>query len=438
MSSTAASLLTVLATCALLHMSHGLDGVLWPITMVEHGFSAVTIGFAGGAFGIGFVTNCLLSPRVVRAVGHVRSYMVHASIWSVALLIFPAVTHPVWWIVLPAVLGASMAGTNTVLDSWVASISTPSTRGRILSVYMVVVRLSAAIGALLLSFGSPGEAWLFMLASAILSLSVVPIGILKVAAPAPPAPRMLGPLQVLHVSPVGVFGALTAGAGNATVFQLLPLYATTLGFDKNQISVLISSILVCSMTVTIIVGFLSDRMDRRLLLVLLALLGASAGLSLVIIGSPTFYLLLLLILLWSAGSMSLYPVNVAHALDRAESDQTTPIVSSLLLFWAAGATVGPVIASWAIRGFGPQGLPSWLSFICTAFMMLTLIRMTTRESADHTYKRLHLFPQTSLQLNRLIAKRIYSKKYTTVPAKDSPVHQAEPADKPSTTPQTKP
>jgi len=69
----------------------------------------------------------------------------------------------------------------------------------------------------------------------------------------------------------------------------------------------------------------------------------------------------------------------AHANDRAEPGSHVMLSGTILAVSATGATLGPVVATAAMRAFGPSGL--WLYFIAVAggFSLFVIWRQLQRE-----------------------------------------------------------
>jgi MFS family permease len=105
-------------------------------------------------------------------------------------------------------------------------------------------------------------------------------------------------------------------------------------------------------------GWLSDRGDRRLMIAILAGLGAVAGAGLALLpGSAPPAAVFAFAVLWGAGALSFYGVAVAHAADRAAPGEATGMMSGILMVWAGGAIAGPLLAGLAMESaLGPRGL----------------------------------------------------------------------------------
>jgi MFS family permease len=102
-------------------------------------------------------------------------------------------------------------------------------------------------------------------------------------------------------------------------------------------------------------GMVSDRADRRLVVVAVALAAALAGLALALNG-PGGNLIFPLGLAFGAAALPLYSICVAQANDRTEREHFVEVSSGLLMAFGIGAAAGPLLASILIRLSEPSAL----------------------------------------------------------------------------------
>ena len=67
-------LIPLLIAAGILLGGNGLQGTLIALRGAQEGFSPATIGFMGTAYFGGFLLGCSSSRRIMKAVGHVRSF----------------------------------------------------------------------------------------------------------------------------------------------------------------------------------------------------------------------------------------------------------------------------------------------------------------------------------------------------------------------------
>lgn len=178
-----ASAWTLLLGLALLMLGNGLQASLLGIRATQEGFAGTVTGLVMSAYYLGFLAGSLLAPRIVKNVGHVRVFAALASLASSAVLVHVIFIEPVTWAAMRLLTGFCFAGLYVVAESWLNAGATNRTRGQLLSVYMVVLLSGQAGGQLLLNVAAPGGFQLFILASVLVSLALVPISLTATATP---------------------------------------------------------------------------------------------------------------------------------------------------------------------------------------------------------------------------------------------------------------
>ena len=130
---------SLFAALALLLLGNGLLGSLVGIRADLAGFSTVTTGLVLAFYFLGFIVGSQLPPSAVSRVGHVRVFAGLASLASATTLLHAVAVNPVAWVIARSLVGACLAGLYVVAESWLNARADNQTRGRLLSVYMVVV-----------------------------------------------------------------------------------------------------------------------------------------------------------------------------------------------------------------------------------------------------------------------------------------------------------
>ncbi len=179
------SISSLLLSYGMLLLGNGMIGTLLGIRSRLEEFSMEITGVIMAGFSVGLLMGALYAVRVVAAVGHIRAFAAFASIMSVAVLAHVLFIEPVTWFVLRVVAGFCMAGMVMVVESWVNERTTNNTRGQILSLYMITNYLGAGLGQFMLLVGDPAQFQLFIIASMVYSLALVPILLTRASAPKP-------------------------------------------------------------------------------------------------------------------------------------------------------------------------------------------------------------------------------------------------------------
>lgn len=358
----------------------GLQTVLLPTRAALEGFSTFVIGLVGSAHNVGFVAGCVLVPMLVRRLGHVASFRVVAICAGAASLGYPFMHDASGWFLLRLTTGLCMAGLATVMESWVNAIATNDHRGRSLAVYSIAGAVAATTGQMLLPLADAHGALPFYAMAAALVLAAVPIGFSRAVPVAQSTPLSLKRLYAL--SPLGVVGCLFIGLANGAFWQLAPVYAQERSLSLTAIAAFMSIVVITGALAQWPLGKLSDRMDRRKVVVG-ALMAAIAADALMAAPAISPMMTLLAIAVFGACVLPIYWLCVAHTNDHLGRRHCVAASGGLLLVFGLGAVAGPLAASALMQQFGAGALFVYTGVIHIAFAIFALYRMRMRPRTGH-------------------------------------------------------
>lgn len=356
MAKTFAPIAALLLSVALLIMGNGLQGTLLPVRASLEAFDALEIGVMGSAYYLGFVLGCVRGGPLIRRVGHIRVFTALAAIASTVALVHAISITPWSWWLLRALTGFCFAGLYVVIESWLNDKADNSNRGTIMGVYTMINLSVIMAGQMMLVFDSPLRFSLFALASILVSLAAVPVALTSAPQPAQLAEAKLQPAKLYRLSPSAVIGVLVAGVSSGAFWSLGPVYAGSYSGDPTDIAVFMSAGALGGALALWPVGRLSDRFDRRQVVIGGCILSFAAAACLVYFGGEGPWLLIGLALFFGVASMPIYAISAALAFDHAGKGEVVEIASGLLLINGVGSVVGPLVASAAMKSAGPAGL----------------------------------------------------------------------------------
>lgn len=368
----------IVVGAALLQLSNGLIGVLLPLRLAAAGTSDSVVGLVASAYGVGFLIGCLRAPLLIRAVGHIRAFSALAAMCAATTLLFLTTEHALVWMALRFATGLGLAGLFSVAEGWLAAATANESRGRVIGFYLVATKVSTVAGQLLTGLGVMSVASLFTLAAGAFSIALIPVALTPTPAPTRPRTVSLQLSTLWRIAPAAVAGCASAGLLNSAVGGLLPVWGADLAMPTGLIVTLLSAMQLGSLVLQWPLGWLSDRIDRRQ--VILACAGAIIAISaaIAVLGAAIDWLLILLFALWGAFSMSVYGVCVAHAADHARPEQMVGVSSGGLFAWASGTAIGPILAAPLMQMLGPRGLFVYATVVALALAAFTVWRMTRR------------------------------------------------------------
>jgi len=349
-------LTSIIAGGVILQVANGILGVLVPLRMGLSELPTTVIGAVITAYAIGFLIGCASAPAFIRPVGHIRAFAALAAALSIVSLVFTATDWPLLWIVLRFATGLFFAGLNTVIESWIAGEAPRRDRGRIISLYMISNKSALMLGQGLLAAGAASGPAFFVLACACFSASLIPVALTPVAEPTVHETLTLDVRTLYRIAPVSIVGCFGAGLVNTAVLGLAPVYGLGIGLSASAIPLLIVAAQLGSLVVQWPLGWLSDTIDRRYVIIMATGISAAASLAAATLGDLEVWVPFVMFGVWGGFSLSVYSVCIAHASDHVEPSQLVPVVSSLLMSWAAGSTIGPPIATMTMTGLGQNGL----------------------------------------------------------------------------------
>lgn len=349
------SVWALLAGVTLLMMGSGLQGSLLGVRAAAEGFSPVQTGIVMSSYYAGFVLGSLTAPRLIRNVGHIRVFGALASTASAAALLHSAFVDPVAWSALRILTGFCYIGLFVTAESWLNDRASNATRGQLLSLYMTVMTGAMAAGPLLLNLAPPGGYELFILASILVSVALVPVALTTYPAPRFEEQDRFSLRELASISPLGVAGCLINGASTGALIWLASHYGKLTGMGIEVISVFTAASIVGGTILVWPTGRLSDRFDRRLVITGIALLGGvSAALSALFTGEAPITGIVAVAIV-GGFAMPIYSLAVAHMNDYLNPRQMVAASSGMLLVNGLGGIAGPVVAGGAIQIFGPSG-----------------------------------------------------------------------------------
>ncbi|WP_158818129.1 MFS transporter [Methylocapsa sp. S129] len=373
------AILALLLSVFFLVAGNALAGLIVPLRAKIEGFSELSIGLLGSAYFVGMLAGALVAPAIVRRAGHIRAFSAFVAITVVVVILFPIWTAPAAWLVMRGALGFAFAGLYGVTESWINSKANNANRGALYGIYQIVTFGGSACGQLLLTLRSPTSYELFSIAGVLLALAIVPLAMTTVEPPLEPKSVRIRLGWLIRTSPVAALAAIAVGAANGAVWALGPVYALGLGLSPETVPWFTTAVVLGSAVGVYPAGRLSDRFDRRTILVLAAGLGAlfeaalwrhqGGGASLVALGFAV-----------GVTSFSLYTIAISHANDRASAEQLLLVSSGMLFLYCIGAILAPTIAAFMMRLFGPSALFAQNGLIHLALAAFALWRILIRQA----------------------------------------------------------
>ncbi|MEM7173065.1 MAG: MFS transporter, partial [Pseudomonadota bacterium] len=330
-------------------MSYGLQVPLLAVRAFDEGFDTSVTGLVMAAYYLGGLLGAVVTPRLIRHVGHTKVFAALASVASGGPLLYVILAEPVFWFILHSVTGACLSALYIVAETWLNDKCSNRTRGGVLNVYFMIVLLGTGLGALLLNLADPAGPELFILASVLISFGIVPI--LLSAKPVPPyeTPRRLSLPALFRKAPLGTGAIAVWGMADGALMGAGPIFADKAGMETSEIASFMAVISLGCLAFMWPIGFLSDRFDRPRFLVALSLLSAIAAVLCAFISPESELLLYGGVALFAGLSLAHFGLCLAVANDRLEPEEMVSAGATLTICYGVGSILGPIIVTEAIE-----------------------------------------------------------------------------------------
>lgn len=348
-------IVSLLIGVALLLAGAGLQITLLPLRGSAEGFSTFALGVIGSAYYIGFVSGCLLGPYVILRAGHIRAFTALVAVAAAAVLGYGLVPDAAAWALFRAITGFALAGFYLVIESWLNDRAGNETRGLVMSAYVMVNLGAMAAGQMMVTLYPIDGYRNFMLAGVMTALAIVPVALTRSAQPAPITIVSFRPGHLYRAAPVALVAVFMIGAAMGAFWALGPVSVAADGFNVTEVAAFMSIAVVGGALAQWPAGRLSDRVDRRVVL-LAMLVGATVTSVVLWMFAPMGALLVALGFLFGALALPGYSLAAAHGYDKTDAGDMVPTAATMLLANGLGAVAGPVIAATLMDAAGPRAL----------------------------------------------------------------------------------
>ena len=344
--------LTLIISMTLVALGNGLLFAYVPIRLAALGFEPFVAGALIVVLAAGGFIGCFVGGAMMKRFGMARAYMMALAMLLSAHALLAVTAHPLPWSLSRLIYGVAVSILFIVSYSWINAVVTNQARGRVQTVFYSSFIVSMGVGGFGISFMDVTTSMAPRVSIVLAALAALPF-LLKGLPSANIAQDSAVRLRrTWQISPMGFLGMFFVGGLTLLVQGFAPIYGQAMGFQPGQIGFLLLLMQIGIIGVQIPAGIISDRWDRRWVLVICALMiTAFAGLTSQISGL-NFFLLAAAFALWAGATETIFSISTAQANDHARSDEYVMLAASLTMIWSIGATIIPAATSLLTKFFG--------------------------------------------------------------------------------------
>lgn len=359
-------------------------------------------GLIYASFYAGMMVGGFRMENLIKRVGHIRAFSIFAATMGSFVLIQGFTESILWWLIFRFVVGVSCAGLFIVIESWLLLLSSPKTRGTILAIYMIALYAAQGSGQFLLNAFKIGGLGAFTITAILSSFSIIPVCLMKASYPNLTETERVSVPYLFKKSPLGFIGCFIAGLILSAFYALGPIYAREMNMSILQVSQIMGFTIIGGLVLQTPLGYLSDIIERRKVIILTSLLLTLTCVAILFSSHYSFFILVLLFVMYGGFSFTLYPLCITYCCDFFSNAGITAITASCLIVYGIGCIIGPLISPIFINYLGANGLIVYLGIFAGTLTCFGFIRAVCKPPPP---KEMHedfmALPRTSPQAYQL-------------------------------------
>jgi MFS family permease len=394
----------VIVSLALVAIGNGLMFAYIPVSLGAAGYPPTWAGSILTGLSAGGIAGCFLTAPLVRRVGHARAFMIFSALIVLSNALVGAGVFPLLWVAARVLYGFAICGMFIVAQSWLNDAVGNSIRGRVMAIFYVSYIVGLGLGSFLLSYVDLTRPDAPLVGIAFTALSILPVGMTRLSQPPAPVGASVAFAAAWRISPVGIAGMLAVGGLSMMIAGFAPIHATEKGFDQHEVAKLMFAMPLGTLIFQIPLGWISDRTDRRYVLIAAALLVVAAGITASQLDGSTLIVLIMIYVVWSGASESIYSLSNAHANDRAGKDDLVTLSSTMLFAWSLSGFIVPALGTVLTAAYGTQSFMVVAIAIAALFAAFVAWRVAAMRPAPSAATFAPMSAQTPVPVDSASAK----------------------------------
>lgn len=367
---------SAVAIVTLVGVSLSIVGPLLAFEMERWGTPSTIAGLTATLSGLGNILTVPFVPRLARIFGVRRLVFLALVLASALHFAFWLMPSLLIWALLRFVLGGLIGTLFVLSEYWIISAAPPARRGIIMGTYATALAIGFAMGPALLALTGSSGMLPYAATALVILTGIIPLLLIGESAPTVESHATRSVMGFVRIAPVATLAALIVGTIEIGMFAQLAVHGLRLGYTEANAALLISAFALGNVLLQIPVGWLADRMDKRLLLAGIASLAACLALSLVVLGNAFIANLIVLGLIGGLTG-ALYTVGLAHLGGRFTDSALVSANAAFVMLYSAGQMAGPFLMGAGLDLANTAGVPVVTAAVLAAYAALAIIRLAS-------------------------------------------------------------
>ncbi|WMS42735.1 MFS transporter [Acuticoccus sp. MNP-M23] len=354
-------------------MALSLSLPLLSVVLENRGVSPSMIGINTATAGVAAIAVLPFVTQMAERFGTARLIIASFLTMSATLMGFYLITSFTLWFPLRFIFSATATIIFALTEFWINSLAPEKKRGLVVGIYTAFLSVGISIGPLILALvGTDGIAP-FAIGSVALLIAAVPVMLVTDRQPVLPGGSHGSIWRFFALAPLALLAALVFGAVESGGAAILPLYGTSLGLTGESAVVLVSAIAAGNVLSQIPIGYLADRMSRRLLLIICGAVGA-VGAGLMPFVSDNYPVLLVVLFITGGIVAGLYTVGLVHLGARFKGADLASANAAFVMMYAFGMLIGPVSLGASLDLYPPNGFAYAIAALFAGYVAFACFR----------------------------------------------------------------
>lgn len=363
-----ASIAAAIGAISVVGLGLALSIPLLAFELNDRGIPSTWIGINTAVGGVATVIVAPFLPNLVRRVGAGPLLLAAIASAALSLIAFKLTPSFVLWFPLRFIFGAALCVLFVVSEFWINAASPNHRRGFVIGIYGTVLSMGFAGGPAILSLvGTHGWAP-YLAGAAFFAIAAIPVMIGASGAPAIEKESSRGVWSLMRIAPAATLAAFVFGAVETGLINFLPLYGLRRGLEENQAAILLTVAELGNVGLQLPLGLLSDRLDRRRMLLACGVIGVVGALLIPYLPIDGWSMWIV-VFLTTGITAGLYTVGLALLGARFDGAALATANAAFVMLYSIGLIVGPTAVGSGMQMLDPDGF----AWTIGAFLLLYVL-----------------------------------------------------------------